>query len=209
MRPGINQKNYEKMFLYPVTMLIITGMVFTSCTPDYVPKPRGYFRIELPEKKYFLFEPTQCPFSFEAPAYAELIPDTNSLAEPCWWYMRFPQFGGEVFLSYKPVSGNVREYIEDAYTLAYKHTVKADEISETRISGHENIHGTLYYIGGNAASSVQFFLTDSIHHFLRGALYFNAVPNSDSISPVSDFIKADINHLIESFTWRNNRNHQE
>ena len=174
-----------------------------SCTTDYVPKPHGYFRIELPEKEYRQFNPVSCPFSFEVPEYSETVPDTNALSESCWWYIRYPRFNGELYLSYKPVNDNLNKFIEDSYALVYKHTIKANEINEKRIATANNAFGVLYYIGGNAASSVQFFVTDSVNHFLRGALYFNVLPNNDSIAPVTSFIRTDIERLIETLKWEN------
>lgn len=173
-----------------------------SCQPDYVPKPRGYFRIELPEKNYSLFNPEGCPFSFEIPQYARMVPDSDRLSEPCWWYLDFPRFNGEIYLSYKPVGNNLAKLIEDAHTLVYKHTVKADEINEMKVATPDKVYGIIYNIGGNAASSSQFFLTDSTRHFVRGALYFNTMPNTDSISPVLNFIRQDIHHLISTFNWK-------
>lgn len=177
--------------------------LFSSCDQDYVPKPRGYFRIDVPEKNYSRFIPADCPFSFEIPQYAKMVYDTNSLTEPCWMYIKFPRFNGEIFLSYKPVNNNLNRYIEDAHTMVYKHTVKADAINEIRIRTPNNVYGMFFEIGGNAASSFQFFVTDSIHNYLRGALYFNVPPNNDSISPVLSFIKEDIRHMISTLEWKN------
>jgi len=38
---------------------------------------------------------------------------------------------------------------------------------------------------------------------LRGALYFNEQPRLDSIQPVLDFVKKDIDVMIRSFKWKN------
>jgi gliding motility-associated lipoprotein GldD len=183
-------------------VLLFFLAALSSCTPDYYPKPRGYFRIDLPGKTYHRFDPADCPFSFDVPDYAVPARDSNRLAEPCWWYINFPRFSGSLYLSYKPVHDNVFDYIEDSYELVYKHTVKADEISEQRVATPRQVYGLLYTIGGNAASNLQFYVTDSTRHFLRGALYFNALPNSDSIAPVADFLKKDILRLIETLEWK-------
>src|SRR5437879_2835820 len=106
-------------------VLIIFILFFSSCNHNYLPKPRGYFRIDLPEKNYSRFAPADCPFSFEIPQYADVIPDTNRVAEPCWMYVKFPRFNGEIYLSYKRVENNLNKFLEDAHTLVYKHTVKA------------------------------------------------------------------------------------
>jgi gliding motility-associated lipoprotein GldD len=157
----------------------------------------------MPEKNYSRFSPADCPFSFEIPQYASVVRDTNNLAEPCWMYIKFSRFNGEIFLSYKEVKNNLNKFLEDSHTLVYKHTVKADQITEKRVGNTNNVYGILYDIGGNAASSVQFFATDSTKHFIRGALYFNVAPNIDSIGPVLNFIKKDVQHLINTMEWKN------
>jgi gliding motility-associated lipoprotein GldD len=185
------------------SLQLILLLFFYSCNQDYVPKPRGYFRIDMPEKKYSRFSPADCPFSFEIPQYVSVVRDTNNLAEPCWMYIKFSRFNGEIFLSYKEVKNNLNKFLEDSHTLVYKHTVKADQITEKRVGNTNNVYGILYDIGGNAASSVQFFATDSTKHFIRGALYFNVAPNIDSIRPVLNFIKKDVQHLINTMEWKN------
>jgi gliding motility-associated lipoprotein GldD len=92
--------------------------------------------------------------------------------------------------------------VEDSRSLVYKHTIKADAIDESPvIRPEENVYGIIYDLRGNTASSLQFFLTDSIQNFIRGSLYFNTTPNSDSLAPVVGFIRKDIMHMIESFEW--------
>lgn len=176
----------------------------SSCQRNYSPKPRGYFRIEFPEKAYQQYQ-TDCPYTFEYPVYAEIVPDTLPNAQPCWIDIAFPQFNGRIHLSYQPVTSQkvFNELVEDARTFAFKHTVKATAIDEGRIAYPDrNVYGIYYSISGNTASSVQFFLTDSTRHYLRGALYFNEEPRLDSIQPVLDFIKKDIDVMIKSFEWR-------
>ena len=117
-----------------------------------------------------------------------------------WINIFYPQFGGTIYCSYKKVNGNLQEMSEDAREFVYKHTIKADEITEQPFINFETkTYGMLYRIGGNTASSVQFELTDSVDYFFRGALYFNAVPNKDSIAPVLDFVAEDIFMLMETF----------
>jgi hypothetical protein len=45
-------------------------------------------------------------------------------------------------------------------------------------------------------------MTDTSKNFIRGALYFYASPNADSVKPVVDFIQTDIDHLISTFRWK-------
>src|SRR4051812_20378112 len=154
-------------------LIVFLALVLHSCHPDYTPKPRGYFRIDFPKKKYKLFDPAGCPFSFEIPDYCFPEPDLNRFAEPCWMNLEFKSLNGEINLSYKTVTNNLGKYTEDSHTLVYKHTVKADAIDETRIAyPPHHVYGLMYELGGEAASSIQFYVTDSTSHFIRGALYF-------------------------------------
>ena len=187
-------------------LLLIPFVIFLySCGDDeegvISPKPRTYFRITFPKKEYTTYK-GECPFSFDIPVYSKMDVDKDLRAEPCWLNLDFPSFQGRLHLSYKPVTGNINGYLEQTYSMTAAHQIKASGIEEQLVSkSASNVYGLIYKIGGNAASSVQFFLTDSTHHFLRGALYFNAVPNTDSIKPVVDFIEKDIQHMIETFQW--------
>ncbi len=184
--------------------LFILFLFLASCTQDYSPKPRGYFSIKFPEKKYQSYT-GDCPYSFDYPVYASVAPDTNRDAKPCWLDISYPEFNGKIHLSYQPISSpqQFNQLVEDARTFAFKHTVKATAIDEGLISyPEEKIYGIYYSIDGNTASSVQFFLTDSTKNYLRGALYFNEQPRLDSIQPVLDFIKKDIDVMIKSFKWK-------
>jgi len=132
------------------------------------------------------------------------VKDMHSNAEPFWMNIEFPQFKAKIHLSYKKVSGNLNGYIEDSHTLAYKHAIKADGIEEILLEdSSRKMYGILYDIKGNAASSVQFYVTDSLHNFLRGSLYFEAQPNKDSLAPSIVFFRKDILHLIETLSWNN------
>ncbi len=192
-------------------ILLLAGLYITGCgdNADYAPKPRGYFRIELPKKQYRLYS-AQYPFTFLYPAYAKMevdsAPSRNTLKQVEYKLnMQFPQFNGTLHLTYQPITGK-KEFnmlIEDAYKLAFKHTVKATNIDETRIiSPDRKVYGLLYNIDGNTASSVQFYLTDSTRHYLRGALYFNEAPRLDSIQPVLNFVKKDVDVMIKTLRWK-------
>ena len=173
-----------------------------GCRRKYTPKPRGYFRIDFPEKNYLRFNDT-CPYTFEYPGYGTIVPDNDYFSEPCWMNIEFPQYKGKIHISYKSVSDNIGTLLEDSHTLAYKHTIKAEAIDERLFIDEENrVYGVMYDISGDAASSVQFFVTDSVTHFVRGSLYFNLQPNSDSLAPVIDFFREDIIHLIETIRWK-------
>lgn len=179
------------------------GMMMAGCGSEYTPKPRGYFRIDFPEKQYQRYQSGECPFSFDYPVYARVFADTGERAEACWLNVDYLPFRGRLHLSYKPLGKDLRKYTEDARSLAYKHSVKADAINERLIHTEDGSGGMLYEIEGNAASSIQFFVTDSSRHFLRGALYFPVAPRSDSLAPVVKFIAADIQRMIAGFRWGN------
>lgn len=191
-----------RLISFFVPVIVATAIIGISCNRHEAPKPRGYFRIGLPEKSYKLATLT-CPFAFEYPKYCLLRPDSSEGAEPCWYDLYFAPFDAYIHLSYKTVNDNLSKYTEDARTLVYKHTVKAQAISEKIINLPEKkVFGVLYSIEGNTASACQFYLTDSSHHFLRGALYFSTRTQIDSLRPVIRFIETDIEHFVSTFTWK-------
>jgi len=190
----------KKILILFLSTLILN---LAGCRQDYTPKPRGYFRIDFPEKEYVRFDTTY-PYSFEYPAYAKVITDNRATSEPYWINIDFPQFQGRIHISYKPVNDNLTQYLEDARTFVVKHIPKADAIDDSLIYRPEDrVYGLIYYIeGSQAASSCQFFVTDSSARFLRGALYFNVSPNNDSLAPVIAFIREDIRHMLTTFQWK-------
>jgi gliding motility-associated lipoprotein GldD len=199
------KKKLNKIFSILLKFTGFLLLTLISCSGDYYPKPYGYLRIDLPEKKYTSFD-TAFPYSFEIPVYSKVAQDTDPMAEKYWINIEFPQFKGKLHLSYKQINGNLNNYLEDTRTLVMKHIPKASTI-ENKIYENpaEKVYGLTYTISGTAvASPFQFYLTDSMKNFVRGALYFNTTPNNDSLAPVIEFIKEDINHLIETFEWKEN-----
>lgn len=175
-----------------------------SCKQDYIPKPHGYFRIDFPEKNYHQIDSAALPYKFDVPDYSKVVPDNDRLAEPYWINLKIPDHKAEVHLSYKKVQNNLAKLLEDSRTLAYKHSIKADAINERIfVNSEKKVYGTIYLIDGNAASPLQFYLTDSTRNFLRGALYIREVPNIDSLRPVIDFLTPDVIRLIETTEWKN------
>ncbi|MDB5156178.1 MAG: gliding motility lipoprotein GldD [Mucilaginibacter sp.] len=195
-----------------IPILIIALLFFAACgdSHDYSPKPRGYFRIALPKKAYREYV-SGYPFTFQYPTYAVMEKDTQTrithslLNMNQLLNMQFPQLNGTLHLSYETITSKkvFDELVEDAHKFAFKNTVKATDIDQGNISipAHK-VYGIYYTIGGNAASSVQFFLTDSVKNYMRGALYFNTEPRLDSIQPVLTFVKQDINVMIATFKWK-------
>ncbi len=176
-----------------------------SCSDVVVPRPRGYFRITLPEHEYAAWDSTGFPYSFEKSIYAKAEPDRDDDAEPYWINVYYPEHKARIHLTYRDISNDVDEALEDSRRLAYKHTIKADAIGENYFSDEEKqVYGVLYQIKGNAATPLQFMLTDSTTQMFRGSLYFYCKPNKDSLAPVIDFMEEDVAHLVESFRWRKN-----
>lgn len=183
---------------------LLAGCMLVGCQGNYSPKPRGYFRIELPEKAYQTFD-SACAYTFRFPEYARMVPDQTQDAQPCWMDVHFPSFNARIHLSYMPVpdAETFDKLVEDARTFAFNHTVKATAIDQRRIDLPEHgTYGVVYSIRGNTASSIQFFVTDSTSHYLRGALYFNERPQLDSIQPIIEFLRPDIDTLIQSLRWK-------
>lgn len=188
------------MTQYFIFFLIVFLTISCNNEKGNIPRPTGYFRIDFPEKTYKTYD-DECPFVFDIPTYSFIIKEGKE--EPCWMDIYFPELKAMIYLTYKPIHNNFATHLEDSREFVYKHTVKADAIQEIRFENDSlKVYGILYDLKGNTASSVQFFLTDSIHHFLRGSLYFNVPPNKDSLSPSIEFLRDDIIYLIESFEWK-------
>jgi gliding motility-associated lipoprotein GldD len=193
----------RNIFIIVCILAVFLGAGIVSCQDNAVPKPRGYFRIDLPGKEYKKFD-TTFPFSFEYPKYAVILRDSSSLAEPYWINILYVPFHAQLHISYKPVSKNLNIFLEDARTLVNKHIPKAIAINQREyLDDRDRVYGIIYDIKGtDAASACQFYLTDSTKNFVRGALYFDLVPNNDSLAPVIAFLKSDIEHMINTFHWK-------
>jgi gliding motility-associated lipoprotein GldD len=190
---------YMQMHLKYV--LILAAIFFVACKKDFTPKPTAYFRISFPEKTYQTIEIAD-QFSFEMAQYANIARDSGALSEPNWYNISIPANKASIHLSYKKINGNLEKLSEESRELVYKHTIKASAINEHIIIDPEKkVYGTLFEIKGNAASPLQFHLTDSTQHFLRGSLYIREVPNYDSLKPVIEFMSADVYRFIETLNW--------
>jgi gliding motility-associated lipoprotein GldD len=180
---------------------VVILFLLISCGGEYYPKPRTYPRINFPEKNYVKYDTSR--FSFEVPVYSIVEPDTGDNSAPFWLNVHFQPLNASLHLSYKSFSTNkeLNDLTEDARSFVYKHAVKAQEIKETLIY-REKLYGIFYEIEGNTASALQFYVSDSIKHYMRGSLYFNAPPNRDSLDPAIDFLKEDIIHMLNTLQWK-------
>lgn len=188
--------------------LVLFAHCFTACNSDFVQKERSYFKIAFPKKEYRVFNQPGFPYSFEYPVYGNIIQDSLFFDEkaenPYWINIDFPQFDGRLYLSYKEIGRHrFDSLVNDAFTMSYKqHTTRASAIQSKPFVTSNGISGVYFLLKGNAATANQFFATDSVRHFLRGALYFNATPNEDSLRPVNDFLRGDMEHLIQTLRWK-------
>jgi gliding motility-associated lipoprotein GldD len=197
------------LFMRFSIVFFVTVFIVFGCKEKFTPKPRGFFRIAFPEKKYDSIS-TRFPYRFEIPEYTVVQPDSRNPNEPWWINIEFPENKAEVHISYYNLQDNKGEgrkllagLMEETRELAYKHSIKANSIEEQLyLNPDTKVYGTFYRILGNAASPMQFFLTDSTRHFLRGALYIKAAPDIDSLKPVVDFLERDVIHLIETTQWQ-------
>lgn len=193
----------KSLLSFIFTVLLICTI--SSCSRNDTPKPRGYIRIDLPEKAYNLFD-TLFPYSFEYPVYANVEKDPQ--VDDNLMYRRlnvqFPALKGTLHLTYEDLDSNLDTLIVDAVDFVYKHVPKATTITKSVVSRDDDgVHGVIFTIRGrSAASTYQFYLTDSLSHFMRGALYLNTYTDNDSLKPVIDFLKSDVDHLINSLQWK-------
>ena len=199
---------FKRSLIKSINVFALTYiLLLTACNSDYTPKPKGYFKIDFPKKQYRLFQQTGYPYSFEYPVYANVIRDSSFFGEatenPWWINIDYPDFNGRVHISYKEIGANkLDKLVNDAFTMTNKHNLKAYSIDDSLMVTPNNIHGMFFKVGGNVATANQFFLTDSVKHFLRGALYFDATPNEDSLGIVNHFVLDDLKHLINTFKWK-------
>ena len=191
-------------------LLLVAILLLTmSCREVAVPRPKGYFRIDLPSHDYVSFngdsgQKNNLPLSFEYPSYGKISYQNDSNQEPGWFNIDFSSYDARIYFTYKDIKNNLDTLLEQTYKMNFQnHITKADAINEQLISDPERrVYGILYDLKGNTATSVQFFVTDSTRHFFRGSLYFFAEPNPDSLAPVTDFFREDIIHIIETLKWK-------
>lgn len=198
-----------------------------SCNSNYTSKKKGYYKIDLPQHQYQAFLHPAFPYAFEYPVYGKIIQDStyfDSTPENNYWInVDFPDFNARLFLSYKIIGGmapykikqpdgkykdsmGINRFdlmVNDAFNLTNKNDVIASAISDSLIHTPLGVSGIFFSVKGNAATANQFFLSDTARNFIRGALYFDATPNSDSLRPVQEFLKKDLEHLINTFKWKN------
>lgn len=183
-------------------LILLNILLCVSCT-EYTPKPRGYFRIEPPEARYLVLPSDSLPYSFNISQLATVeLPEIGS--PEGWINLSYPSLGVKIYCSYLPVTPSSLPTAEkESRFLVSRQAKRAETVKEQAYSNpEERVYGSLFLLDGESASPVQFMLTDSVSHFFRGALYYDCVPNADSLAPVTDYLRKDIIELIQSFRWK-------
>ena len=203
MKPRFSNIRRSRAILRWIPVMLLTSGMLLSCDRTFLPKPLGYNRLDLPEPSYHTL-PDTFPYTFEYSEHAVLLDDTSRLNERYWIELYYPLLKSNIHITYKRLNGDQRrleEFMQDAYTLTVKHQIKAyaiDEIITKTFSGHTAV---MAEIEGEVPSQLQFTITDSTTHFLRGALYFNTRVQNDSLEPAIEYMKKDIMHLVNTFDW--------
>ena len=181
----------------PKILFILISLVFVSCNTNILPKPKAYLSLEYPKKEYTKLS-LERPYSFEVLKNTTLVDDKNN-----WLKINYPNLKASIDITYRPVENNLNELLAEAEKLVFKHAVKAEQIiPKDFVNPKRRVFGSLYEITGNAASHLQFHVTDSTNNFIKGSLYFYVKPNYDSILPAVSYIKDDILRLIETLEWK-------
>lgn len=181
--------------------LLCALALLTACKDDPVPKPRGYFRIDLPERTYVPWN-NGSGLSAEMPAAAR-VAERKAEGDVRWYDVRYKGLRATVHLTWSPVNGRMEALIEDAHVFKGTHGVKARRIGHERVLRDSvRVFGTIFDVDGDVASPLVFYLTDSTDNFLYGSLYFDTRPNADSLAPVTERIRADMRHMAATLRWK-------
>jgi gliding motility-associated lipoprotein GldD len=190
-----------------ITSLISCIFFLAACNSPYTTKNKGYSKLSFPAKSYQAFDQASAPYSFEYPSYAVIDENVNKqrtgIQKGKWLNIRFPGQEATIYVSYIAMQSNQLDtLIRDAYTFANNHNNRASSIVDSVFQNKQGVEGIFFTIGGEVATPYQFFLTDFSQHFFRGALYYDATPNQDSLAPVNAFLLADIQHILNTFRWK-------
>lgn len=188
----------KKIMMHKSILFIAISVLFVACKEDVLPKPKAQLRLEYENPEYKVTK-LDCPYHFEISNHS--VASTNN---KCWMNISYPELNAQVNLTYRPIENNLKELFIEAEKLTFNHAIKADGISSVPfVNKEKNLYGAIYEVTGNAASPIQFHITDSTKNFITGAVYFNVQPNYDSIAPAIAYLQKDIQHLMETLEWQN------
>ncbi len=180
-----------------ISIVLTVIVLLVSCKDEVLPKPKAMLRLDFPKAEYIDFI-SDCNYRLELNAIANVKHKSD-----CSMVIDYPNIKGSVYITYKEVGDDLNTLLRDTQKLSYEHAVKADNIVEQPfVNPEKKAYGMFYEVTGNAASQAQFYVTDSINHFVTGSLYFYAKPNYDSIYPAADYLQKDIRRIMESMEWK-------
>ena len=197
-------KSSSSLLSRRILPVLIALSCLTSCEEAYSPKPAGYPRVAYPQREnYGTF--TECTHSIHLPDYVKLTKEAGRGSEgaTCFYNLNFTGLNATLHISYLDITSpqKFEEMLDDAHTFAYKHSVKAEDIIVKYKQLSPDKHSVTYSIQGNTASPYQFLVTDSVQHYVRGALYFNSKPNKDSTQPILEYVLTDIDSMLSTLVW--------
>jgi len=187
-----------------VCLLILVSGCRNEDENTFMPKPKGYNKIDLPAHSYDTLT-GDYPYTFEYSSLAKVMPDTSKTAEPYWIDIYYPEYKANIQITYKKTNNSAKtleEYIKDSHTLANKHNVKAYAIDELITDTKNGYAVKVFELSGDVPSQIQFHVTDTTKSFLRGAVYFRTSTKNDSLAPVINYLKTDVMHLIETLKFK-------
>ena len=185
-----------------VCLCALLAVLASSCRRARVPKPYGYFRVEIPDTAYAYADLDRYPYQFLLSQNAVVEPREKD-GEKYWIDIQYPTLNVTIHCSYKAVKGNLRSLSKDAQEFLYGHSTVASAIPvQVYLNDAHRTYGLYYELHGNTATPYQFYLTDSVRHFFRGSVYCNTIPNQDSLAPIYEYLRKDVRVMMESMQWR-------
>lgn len=187
-----------------LAVLLVLLFLLAGCEQSYTPKPKGYNRLILPAHEYKVL-PDSLPYSFEISTAARILRDSSYIAERYWIDLFYPAITANIQITYKNLNQDpqfLRELVNDSYKLTAKHQIKAYAIEESIVKTPSGKTAVIAELEGEVPSQFQFFITDSTHNFIRGALYFRTSTKNDSLAPAIEYMKIDAMHLINTLRWK-------
>ncbi|MBQ7985411.1 MAG: hypothetical protein IJ250_07245 [Bacteroidales bacterium] len=189
--------------------LCLTALIlgFAACdNAPQMPKPSTYMRLEVLPAKFITFNQSQYPFTFEysSAAQTEFLDSPSSIAK--WFNLHYTKYNFTVNVSWIKLTADTSLYasVNDCYTFLKRHEKLSGGIVQRDYQNPgKHLYGTVFEIKGrDVVSPYQFYLTDSLHNFVRVALNCDIVPNNDSCAVVVEQIKKDLQHMINTFEWK-------
>ncbi len=195
----MNKNNHKILLNLNFFFVTVLSLTLNSCADsEALPKPKAFLSLTYTNATYTTVN-SNCPYTFEISTNANY--DFN---EQCWVNLNYPKLKASVNITYRKIENNFNELLRESEKLTYNHAIKADLISAPSLYDNfkKKTYGSLSEVTGNAASPLQFHITDSTQHFITGAVYFKVQPNYDSILPAIKYIEKDIKHIMETIVWK-------